>query len=346
MPEIETFSAFLLDLYRLEKERPMAAFQDEALSQLRQVVPFDSAWWGMAAMDTVDIRLHCSHVYRLPADFPAQWYTIRANDTLALRAYEQPGRTLRFCRRALREQPHLSELTARHDIDTALTTVVTRPKLGLLTFLSVYRGYGSAAFTEAERTFIEIAMPHLAAAWNGNWVVNIDRLSAECADTHSAAAVADTQGVLHVAEDRFQDLLTREWPRWFGPHLPEPLIALLAGERGRWRGNTLIAGVYRHGGLHLLWLRPRGPADRLTPRELAVVRVYAGGRSHKEVAASLGLSPATVRHYLRNAYTKLDVSDKAQLSTLLHNTASTNDSQAPRQASARQSKERRRSSSS
>ena len=39
--------------------------------------------------------------------------------------------------------------------------------------------------------------------------------------------------------------------------------------------------------------------------------------TYKEIARDLRLSPATVRHYIRNAYTKLEVSDKAALGRLI-----------------------------
>lgn len=45
----------------------------------------------------------------------------------------------------------------------------------------------------------------------------------------------------------------------------------------------------------------------LSPREHAVLRCLAEGRSYKEVAADLGLQIDTVRTYVRALYRKLDV---------------------------------------
>lgn len=56
---------------------------------------------------------------------------------------------------------------------------------------------------------------------------------------------------------------------------------------------------------------------QLTPRERDVASAYAQGHSHKAVAARLGVSPATVRGYLRQVYDKLALHDKAQLARLL-----------------------------
>ena len=51
------------------------------------------------------------------------------------------------------------------------------------------------------------------------------------------------------------------------------------------------------------------PAVALAPRELSAAMLYAQGRSHKDIAATLGLTPATVRTYLRTAYAALGVSN-------------------------------------
>jgi pimeloyl-ACP methyl ester carboxylesterase/DNA-binding CsgD family transcriptional regulator len=51
--------------------------------------------------------------------------------------------------------------------------------------------------------------------------------------------------------------------------------------------------------------------ERLSRRELDVLRIAADGRANDEIAADLGLSPRTVERHLSNAYAKLGVSGKA-----------------------------------
>uniref|UniRef100_UPI001FC8BFE6 response regulator transcription factor n=1 Tax=Burkholderia gladioli TaxID=28095 RepID=UPI001FC8BFE6 len=65
--------------------------------------------------------------------------------------------------------------------------------------------------------------------------------------------------------------------------------------------------------------------DRLSPRELAAIRYYGAGRSHKEVAQQMAISPTTVRHYLRCAYRKLGMHDKRQIAGVLGATGPTDD---------------------
>lgn len=53
--------------------------------------------------------------------------------------------------------------------------------------------------------------------------------------------------------------------------------------------------------------------DHLTPQELQVARMLAGGRTTREAAAALFLSPKTIEYHLRNVYLKLGVRSRSEL---------------------------------
>ncbi len=59
------------------------------------------------------------------------------------------------------------------------------------------------------------------------------------------------------------------------------------------------------------------PRSRLTPRELQIAVLLAEGRTTREAASAVFLSPKTVEYHLRNVYTKLGIATRAELATRL-----------------------------
>ena len=62
-------------------------------------------------------------------------------------------------------------------------------------------------------------------------------------------------------------------------------------------------------------LRQRDPStiDELTPQELQIALLLAGGKTTRETAAALFLSPKTVEYHLRHVYQKLDIHSREEL---------------------------------
>lgn len=53
-------------------------------------------------------------------------------------------------------------------------------------------------------------------------------------------------------------------------------------------------------------------SNRLGPREVEVLQSLAGGRSRKQIAAALFISPLTVHTHLKNIYVKLDAHNQIE----------------------------------
>jgi DNA-binding NarL/FixJ family response regulator len=97
---------------------------------------------------------------------------------------------------------------------------------------------------------------------------------------------------------------------------------LLAGVRGqlialgaRGDADRVVATLRAHG---VAAKRPqrggrRSYGDRLSPREMEVTRLVATGRSNRQIAAALCLSPRTVDQHLSAAMRKLGVSSRTAL---------------------------------
>jgi DNA-binding NarL/FixJ family response regulator len=66
-------------------------------------------------------------------------------------------------------------------------------------------------------------------------------------------------------------------------------------------------------------VRRRDPTtlDELTPQELRVATMLAGGATTREAGAALYLSPKTVEYHLRHVYLKLGINSRAALAEAL-----------------------------
>jgi DNA-binding CsgD family transcriptional regulator len=308
----ENLSAFLLDLYRLAREQTLADFQQRALLRLGGVLSFDGAWWGMGRQGGV---LHTSYPHQLEPGFVDDWYRVREHDVLAESAQRRPGMTVCLAGAQLEADPVFAAFCARHRVRAALCTVLVNPTLRLGIFLSLYRFRRGRPFTEDERRVMQLVMPHLWAAWTANWIAQLASAHAQGFPGHVALAVADHKGVLLAAEPGFFDLIRQEWNDWFGPELPALVLEhCRAGDA--LRGGRVVMRLHPACGLFLVEIGIRSTLDRLTPRELMIARRFASGSSYKDIATALPIAPATVRAHLRRIYSKLQISDKAELAGL------------------------------
>lgn len=317
----EAMSALLLDLYQYSRELPLSDFQRHALDRLQMQIPFDSAWWGIS---TPDRLIHSSFPYELPqhyGEFYQEW--VSETDTLAVVTLANPGTTVRFGPGDIDRSPGWNKLNSNFGIHESLCTALPIPALDLVAFLSLYRHGDSPPFTEDERRLTELVAPHMWATWKSNWTSNwLLKLEPGGTghNTNQAHAVTDQRGTLHRAEPNFVQLMQLEWPQWQAPSLPAQLKQVLHGQGGQYRGTMTLVRYFPVCGLFLLEVRVLSALDALTPRELMVAAAFGEGQSYKKIAGQLGLSPATVRHYLREIYAKTHISNKAALANLLSET--------------------------
>lgn len=312
MAEVERMSSMLLRLYAISLDRSAPDFLPSALGELRRLLPFDSAWWALTTVSEGRFAFQASYVEGLPYEMDGLWLSIQEDDVIGHAVLAQPGRTLNFAPATVERTPGSRWLARRTGFRHVLCTQMHNPVTDQHAFLALSRHDDVARFTPAERRFKELFMQHLGASATINQATYLGHLRASRSEPDRAAAVLDRAGNVHVQDSRFARLVRQEWPNWRGPRVPEPLRQCLEGET-QFQGARIDAAASSLGALVLVELKPRSPLDDLTPRERAVAEAFALGESYKEIARSLRMAPATVRHHLRSIYVKLNVSSKAQI---------------------------------
>ena len=184
-------------------------------------------------------------------------------------------------------------------------------------WIVLYRQH-DVRFAETDAACLHGLWIHLSRALAINRERAVERLSkaSQRQDNSVATGLVKDDGQVEIADQRFFDLLEREWPDTAPDYIPqEALETLLEGRP--YRGQQIEITMVRQSGVHLCRVRPIDAMELLTPREFVVARRFAAGMSHKQIARELGVSHHTVRNQLAHLYRKLNLHDKASLAYYL-----------------------------
>ncbi|QJI29048.1 helix-turn-helix transcriptional regulator [Pseudomonas sp. ADAK18] len=310
---LQAFSTLTLDLQRLAQHQDIEHFHRHALARISQLMAFDSAWWGRAALIEGLPEEHSCHLYNLPPSYLPDWQSIRHVDVTVGLVHKAPGQAAIVDMRDPANGAGLNWLGERYGIGQLLCVVYVDPHTHLSDHLALYRRPDAPRFNEQDCQLLNNLMLHLVAAVSANQIRTLVAMRETLTSPRNLAlAVCDQRGVLQCAEGGFVDLLLSEWPQWSGPTLPVTL-----DERGH-DGKQVQIEASAVGNQFLLAARINRGLPQLSPRENDVAQGFGEGKTYKEVARDLGLSPNTVRHHIRAIYSKLGVKDKARIAHLLH----------------------------
>ncbi|MBT2298046.1 helix-turn-helix transcriptional regulator [Pseudomonas fluorescens] len=310
---LQAFSTLTLDLHRLAQDQDIDHFHRHALERISQLLPFDSAWWGRAAVIDGLPEEHSTYLYNLPPTYLADWQSMRHVDVAVALTQKRPDQAVIFDMRDPANGAALNWLGERHDIGELLCIVHVDPQTCLSDHLSLYRKPGAPRFNQQDCHLLSNLMLHLVASVSANLIRTLVAMRETLTSPRNLAlAVCDRRGVLQSSERGFVDLLLSEWPQWTGPCLPVKL-----GDRG-YEGRLVHIEASAVGDQTLLAARINRALPQLSPRENDVAQGFGEGKTYKEVARDLGLSPNTVRHHIRAIYSKLGVKDKVRIAHLLN----------------------------
>jgi len=320
---LRALSASLLQLAAVARTTPPQALLQEALETLRTtLVGFDTAWWGEVSAGHADAPprnwLHGS--IGLSKSFATEWNALAMADLFAQQSMDRLGVVLRESADdmpplpGMAIPPDIDAFCRRHGLYHCMAITVAMPRSGLMFFVSMYRGPGQPNFTDQEAALFGEFVPHLL----GHWQHRLEQLQTAPAGNGpwDGYALADAAGQLLFVGLRVGLALQVAYPDWSGTALPPALLAALPATLP---GSLLVGKACRLrleacGPLLAISMpSPNASKPPLAPRELSAATLYAHGHSYKDIAATLGLTPATVRTYLRSAYAQLGVRNKVEL---------------------------------
>lgn len=312
---LHRLSRTLREIHRLSREAPVATFQDVAFEAMKELVRFDTGYWGAGREPVEAVVMHYSYLHRLPA---GEMSTVFEKVKSRPRHIEQISRCVINAGQAqvcdVREAG-LDDFYSLFGVDQFVTLYQRDADLGLYHVVSLYRS-GEEQFTEQERLLFEGAVPHLMDAWRESKLLHLSGVNRDACPLTPAAALLDQKGAVHFARPAFVELMRREWPDWRGPFVPEAMCRV---QDGSFTGKQIAVRFTPQNDLYLTIARNKGPLDQLTMRELEVAKQMAKGACHKEIARALAISPATVRKHIAHVHAKLGSNKVAKVANLFMN---------------------------
>lgn len=316
---LQRFSREVLGLAEIPQCPSSGSWLHQAVRGFANVVSFDTAWWGQVYVppgQTPAKNLMHGSLGLCPS-FAAEWNHISALDRFANGSISQLGKAVRECYgdRPEDAKTAVGAFCERHDIYHSMAVTLDFPSSGMLFFVSINRGRSRYGFDEVDALLMEEFVRHLARCWKAHLeAVRADGLS----NAWDGYALSSRKGELLYIGREVGAALNEGYADWQGSRLPGYLADMLARVPCTfYPGHSREIVVQPCGELISLTMCSRRHTSALAPRELSAARLYSQGSSYKEVARALGITPATARTYLRNAYLRLGVSNKVELISAL-----------------------------
>lgn len=309
--DVESFSAFVFELYERSHHQDSVTLLRWSIDTLADIVGCDSNWSGWADLSRNEVEV-CGSVSRnLPDDFYHFWSGIKHEDLLARDVMKTGCEVATYNRQGSRHTEGMVALSDRYSIDKLAVIVVDRKSCPISLFLSSYRsGRDAKALSAGELQYLRAAMDHVRFAIERNALHG----------RGGAHLLVNEAGRVLAASPEALRTLKEFWPGWTGERLPDmpPRRAGQAAAPSSIRFEKREAAQFSGPPLYYLRLRGSDPRSHLTTREQQIVDHIANGLTHKEIARTLGISPATVRNHTQAVLTKLGARNKAALIKLVH----------------------------
>ncbi|MBV7536589.1 helix-turn-helix transcriptional regulator [Duganella sp. sic0402] len=312
---MEIYNHLILGLYGAAQECTPTEFSEQALSQLKTALHFDSG--VMMNIDVVGgdkLTIRSMHLSNQPLEQLLAWDQLETPDYVLDAAFRQRGATLtNISRDTFGAHADFMDYCHRFEIAHTLIQISQPLAPNSVDLMSLWRARPEQRYVERDRKLSDLLLPHVFQA---------SRVSRRLFDQPDAgppqhvSVLASLHGCLHTAPADAITLLQREWREWSPPLLPPQLMRQLASSQQLlYNGDHIVVKAETLGPALHLQIAQR-PATKLTAAEWNVAQLAAQGLSYKDIARQLDNSPATVRNQLHSVYNKLGVENKTQLAAL------------------------------
>lgn len=304
-------SDLVLRLTTSAMDKAAADHQAQMADALRDITPFDAAWWGWSNFSGGQINLVRSVTQGLPGHFEEAVRPVLAVDPFIRHGRNLPVFSMAISSHQALIRPEWRDFAAEFGLKSTMNAHCRLSEGSSYNFfMSLYR-FAGPDFSAEEIADFRIIIRHLEQSLSLALRGEMRRLT----PLGGEAAVVDGAAQIVRATRGFRAALASE-P--LSPRRLKSVLTALAMGQARWSGAaiSLTSAPY---GSDLVLIRQSRPGlwDRLAPQETRVAELYLTGLTMADIALRLNVSPHTVRNQISSIYRKTGVRGKMELTQRL-----------------------------
>lgn len=304
---MDKIDELIRQLYRKSIQLDANVFKEQALRMLHEVIPFDGAMWATGSFEK---DMHSVVLLELESSFSDTLMTMHEVNPLVRALPMNLGKAIDMQDVISDEEFYQSDMYkqcfSQFGIERILSSAHVQYRSGVFTVLSLYRFNREDVFSEEEKELQSRALFHLLSAASHNQLFHLKQVQ------QNNAAICDVHGFIYEAEPEFLDLVDTYYKTRKSNQLP-----IMPNVESEQETEHLMWKFSPLGDLFCVEIWPKGILDILTAREREVVQGVSSGKTFKEIAKELSLSPSTVSNHLYKIYNKLNISSRSELAALV-----------------------------
>jgi len=311
----------IADLYHKAASADEMDFRSYALEKLCEALYFDSASWiDCALLPDDSISVFSCLPFNAAPELEQDIRASLGENKLAKLSMQNMGTAQigDFAKVDPVEESGLLKVVLKHNLHYSILYNLIDPGTNLIHNICLYRQESSDPFLPEEGTLAEQVIPDLVESFVLYRRNQINKQVFMEWQKKYSIAYSSPSGLLRDIPPQFVKLLQLEWPNWKGPMLPDELIDFFAeADEEYFKGQHIMIRMIEAGDFHILISSSIGSVSLLSDREQVVAEKFVSGKTYKDVADELHISPSTAKTHLKNIYRKLDVNNKTSLAEIM-----------------------------
>jgi len=307
-------------LYRQAYQVPVSGFKSKCFELLAETFNVDSGTWITRCERESPFYEQDSFTYNLPAGFMEDYHALSTVSTQVHQVFgfmmANLGKTMDILDVVPEEEWFGSDMyklyCEKFNLHHSLMTVTANPVNQAINVVTFARHDPAHAFTEEEKQLKEFLVPNLIEAMRVNMLNAFHKGGKE----QAYRAVFDRYGHLVEAEDGFLTLSER-FDLWQDPDQKQKFKVDLKPQAGEVKTDDYEVEFENHHGLVFVELLATHGLSAMSDKKRVVCQYLVLGKSNKEIAKAMHISPNTVNNHLKTIYKALGVNSRHQATAYL-----------------------------